>query len=203
VPAAEAPAPSAPAAPATQPAAPAAAAPDAVPSASATSAAVAPPAEPVVSERPVERAVPLQRAPEAASAMLQMALDRHVSRARISLRPAELGGIEVQLKSTAAGVSARIVADSPEAARLLAAAGEELRRSLESRDVTLVSLEIAVTGEDALHRDAPRNGLANELGDTSTSAREGDAEGDADPAAPDTVHSVVELPGGLLVDVLA
>jgi flagellar hook-length control protein FliK len=94
------------------------------------------------------RTVPLQRAPQAAAALLQVAADRGISRARINLRPADLGGVEVQLSSTPAGVTARLVADSPDAARMLAQAGDELRRALESRDVTLLSLEVATSNQD-------------------------------------------------------
>src|SRR5919107_520371 len=86
--------------------------------------------------------------PQAVATLLHVAADRGITRARLALRPAELGGVEVQLSSTAAGITARLVADSPEAARMLAHAGEELRRSLEARDVTLISLEVATSGEE-------------------------------------------------------
>jgi hypothetical protein len=135
-----------------------------------------------------------------------VAADRGITRARLALRPAELGGVEVQLSSSAAGITARLVADSPEAARMLAQAGEELRRSLQERDVTLISLEVSTSAED--RRDAAPGGRPGEDGDDpASSARTRDGDGDGEPVDPETasdpVHSVLELPGGLLVDVLA
>ena len=95
-----------------------------------------------------ERAVPLHRAPAAVATLLHVAVDRGISRARLALKPVELGGIEIRLQATAGGIAAQVVADSPEAARLLAQAGEDLRRALEARDVTLISLEVSTSGED-------------------------------------------------------
>jgi flagellar hook-length control protein FliK len=161
----------------------------------------APAPAPPASIAPVEHAAPLHRAPEAAGALLALAVDRGISRARIALKPAELGGVEIQLSSTAAGVTARLVADSPEAARMLAQAGEELRRSLESRDVTLLSLQVTTTSGDERHEATFAGRPGQESGDRATD-RDRDGDRTAEPT-PDTVHSVLELPGGLLVDVLA
>jgi flagellar hook-length control protein FliK len=148
---------------------------------------------------PAERAAPMHRLPEAASALLQLAVDRGITRARIALKPVELGGVEIQLSSTAAGINARLVADSPEAARMLAQAGEELRRSLEARDVTLLSLHVSTTSGDERHEAAFAGRAGQEPRDRASAGAD-----TADPdSAPDTVHSVLELPGGLLVDVLA
>jgi flagellar hook-length control protein FliK len=112
--------------------------------------------------------------------------------------------VEVQLSSTAAGITARLIADSPEAARMLAHAGEDLRRSLEDRNVTLISLEVATSGEE--RREAAPGGRRGEHADERAASGR-DTDGDAAPgdaeAASDPVHSVLELPGGLLVDVLA
>ena len=49
------------------------------------------------------------------------------------------------IQATAAGVAAQVVADSPEAAKLLAQASDDLRRSLEARDVNLISLEVSTS----------------------------------------------------------
>ena len=116
--------------------------------------------------------------------------------------PAELGGIEIRLQSTAAGITAQVVADSPEAARLLAQAGDDLRRALEARDVNLVSLEVSTSSDQ--QRESARGEWsdgddADRFGSSARST--GDADGDAEPTP--TTHSVIELPGGLLVDVLA
>jgi flagellar hook-length control protein FliK len=150
---------------------------------------------------PTHRAASLHRLPETMANLLHVSADRGITRARIALRPAELGGIEVQLAQTAAGITARLVADSPEAARMLAQAGEDLRRSLESRDVTLVSLEVTTSGEDrreaaAGHGAGPDSGQSREgRGDTG---RDSELAASAEP-----VPAAIELPDGLLVDVLA
>jgi flagellar hook-length control protein FliK len=133
--------------------------------------------------------------------LLHVAHERGITHAKISLRPDDLGGIEVRLQSTAAGVSAHLVADSPEAARLLAQAGDDLRRSLEARDVNLISLEVSTSGDQ--QRQGERPGETSDPNAPAGPGRAGgEAEGDDVAPAPTPV-SVLELPGGLLVDVLA
>jgi hypothetical protein len=144
--------------------------------------------------------VPLPRAPQAVATLLQVASDRGISRARINLRPADLGGIEVQLSSTPAGVTARLVADSPDAARMLAQSGDELRRALASQDVNLLSLEVATSNPGGHEAHADRG--------TPHPSRPGGpaplrATAEAAPSPEPSPATVVELPGGLLVDVLA
>jgi flagellar hook-length control protein FliK len=211
-PVAEAPvAPEAPAAPETPAAAPARAAATPEPAPAAAPAPQAPAAEPV-GPAPVstpaaglaapERSVPLHRAPAAVGTLLHVAVERGISRAKMALRPAELGGIEIRLQATAAGVAAQVVADSPEAARLLAQAGDDLRRALEARDVTLISLEVSTSG-DQQHQSARGEWTdGDDAGLSSSPNRTArDADGDAEPVP--TTQTVIELPGGLLVDVLA
>ena len=182
------------AADAPAPAAPASVNPAAAPAATAPAAAPTAP----------HRAVPLHRAPAAVATLLSVAHDRGITHAKMALRPAELGGIEIRLQSTAAGVSAQVVADSPEAARMLAQHGDELRRALEARDVTLLSLEVSTTAEQQQKQQSARGEWTDgdDAGSATSSDRStGDAEGDAEPTSP--IHSTIELPGGLLVDVLA
>jgi flagellar hook-length control protein FliK len=148
--------------------------------------------------------VPLHRAPAAVATLLHVAAERGITHAKMALKPVELGGIEIRLQSTAAGVAAQVGADSPEAARLLAQAGDDLRRALEARDVNLVSLEVSTSSDQ--QRESARgewsDGDGSDAGRYGSSGRSsGDAEGDAAPTP--TTHSVIELPGGLLVDVLA
>jgi Flagellar hook-length control protein FliK len=168
----------------------------------AAPAAVAPqPAAPASGAAAPERTVPLYRAPAAVATLLHVAPERGITHARMALRPAELGGIEIRLQATAAGISAQVVADSPEAARLLAQAGDDLRRALEAREVTLLSLEVSTSSEER-NRESARGELSDRDGDGSrTGARH--AEGEADTAVAPTTATVIELPGGLLVDVLA
>jgi hypothetical protein len=92
------------------------------------------------------------------------------------------------------------VADSPEAAKLLAQAGDDLRRALEARAVTLVSLEVSTANEQ--RRDDPRGGwTGDEHADHPAPA--GAAADADDPEPAPTIRTAIELPGGLLVDVLA
>ena len=134
--------------------------------------------------------------------LLHVAVDRGISHAKLALRPVELGGIEIRLQATAGGIAAQVVADSPEAARLLAQAGDDLRRALEARDVNLISLEVSTSG-DQQQRNARGEWTDGDDAVFGRSGRpgSGDAEGDAEPAP--TTQTVIELPGGLLVDVLA
>ena len=117
----------------------------------------------------------------------------------MALRPVELGGIEIRLQATAGGIAAQVVADSPEAARVLAQAGDDLRRALEARDVTLISLEVSTSG------DQRRGEQPDQTSDPEAPAGARAATGDAEEADADLAVSptVLELPGGLLVDVLA
>jgi hypothetical protein len=135
--------------------------------------------------------------------MLQVAVERGLSHAKLNLRPAELGGIEIRLQTSAAGVTAQVVADSPEAARLLHKAADDLRRSLERHDVTLLSLDVSTAGDD--RPDGSAGASADLAGDRS---RHFAAHGLTPPAAAEadestTVVATVQLPDGLHVDVLA
>jgi flagellar hook-length control protein FliK len=214
-PAAQEPAASAPAtAPAAEPAAAAptvASAPVAADQATTASApATAPTAEPIAPTPPAtqvpagdiaQRTTPLHRAPAAVATLLQVAVDRGITHAKMTLRPAELGGIEIRLQATAAGIAAQVIADSPEAARLLVQAGDDLRRALEARNVTLISLDVSTTADQ--QRDSARGEWrdGDDAGRFGSRGSSGDAESDAEPAP--ISHSVIELPGGLLVDVFA
>ena len=59
----------------------------------------------------------------------------------------------MRLQTTPQGVSAQLVADSPEAARMLSQASDDLRRSLEARDVNLLSLDVSTSATSS--REAP------------------------------------------------
>ena len=55
---------------------------------------------------------------------------------------------------TAEGIHALLVADSPEAARMLASAGDDLRRQLEDKNVNLLSLDVSTSSEQAATQPA-------------------------------------------------
>ena len=170
--------------------------------------AAAPPAPAAPLAQP-QHAVPLHQAPRAVAQVLHLAVEREragearVSHARLNLRPVELGGIEIRLQSSAAGVTAQVVADSPEAARLLQQAADDLRRSLERQDVTLLSLDVSTAGDDRAggSAGAGRDGLRRPRRAPDRPARRRPRRrGEADEPA---VAETVTLPGGLHVDVLA
>jgi flagellar hook-length control protein FliK len=142
--------------------------------------------------------VPLGQAVETVRLTVSAAARSGVTRARIALRPEELGGVEVHLRHTAEGLSARVVAEVPEAAHLLAQAAGELRRTLEQQGVNIVRIDVGVAGDEAAgagagdreQRDARRNGGGSAAGDAP----------ETDLPIPDRT---IELPNGALVDVLA
>jgi flagellar hook-length control protein FliK len=161
-------------------------------SAPQTSSAPAPPAVPVPL---AQTAAPLHQAPRAVAQVLELALERGIAQAKLNLRPAELGGIEIRLQTSAAGVTAQVIADSPEAARLLHQAADDLRRSLERHDVTLLSLDVSTTGDGRPDASADPARERERL----RSAHGLDRKADEPPAVLETV----QLPDGLHVDVLA
>jgi flagellar hook-length control protein FliK len=152
----------------------------------------------------LQRAVPLYRAPESAAHMIQLAAERGVTHARLNLKPVELGGIEVRLKTTPEGITAQLVADSPEAAKLLSQAADDLRRGLAERDVNLLSLDVT-TQQDYQQQQAGSK-QADIFGDQLPGQQirrvglHGDAGLTESPVAADTT---LVLPNGVHVDVLA
>jgi hypothetical protein len=180
-----------------RPDAPAAAAPVAPSATSATPPVAQAPAPPAR-----HAAAPLHQAPRAVAELLHLAVDRGITHAKLNLRPADLGGIEIRLQTSSAGVTAQVVADSPEAAKLLQQAADDLRRSLERSNVTLLSLDIGTAGQDRF--DGSAGASADFAGEQ---ARHHGAHASVPAAAPaeeqPAVGATVHLPSGLLVDVLA
>jgi flagellar hook-length control protein FliK len=172
-----------------------------------TSSPIAPAAAPGMPSTPsVQRAVPLSRAIATTGVMVHMMADKGVNHARLNLKPAELGGIEVRLRSTGDGVHALLVADSPEAARMLASAGDDLKRQLEDKNVNLLSLDVSTSDQrqehaasfsaDGFGDDRYRPGRSNMNGSSANeSALLMETPADAD--------TVLVLPDGVHVDVLA
>jgi flagellar hook-length control protein FliK len=145
-------------------------------------------------ETPQVRELPLPRAPHAVGQLIHLAQVKGVSHARLNLRPAELGGIEIRLTTDASGLTAKVVADSPEAAALLQSAADDLRRQLERNGVTVASLDISTGTTSAGSGDA-RPG-----GEGGHATRHDGAPADDEPAP---AEQTLTLPDGVLVDVLA
>ena len=172
-----------------------------------TTSPIAPAAAPAMPSTPtVERAVPLSRALHTTGVMVRMMADKGVNHARLNLKPAELGGIEVRLRSTGDGVHALLVADSPEAARMLAGAGDDLRRQLEDKNVNLLSLDVSTSDK---REDQPAGFNADGFGaddyrpGRSNMSRSSGNESALLMEAPASADTVLVLPDGVHVDVLA
>jgi flagellar hook-length control protein FliK len=145
------------------------------------------------------------RVVENTAALLHLAAERGVTHARLNLKPVELGGIEVRLQSTAEGVTAQLVADSPEAARMLSQAGDDLRKQLADQNVNLLSLDVSTSG-DQQQQGAAQFGADAGAGNGfrgSSSRLRPVGLADHDAAAPAPAESTLLLPTGVLVDVLA
>jgi flagellar hook-length control protein FliK len=128
-----------------------------------------------------------------------------MTQARIQLAPANLGGIQIHLQSTDAGLVARVVADHPEAAQALARGGEELRRQLEQNGTHLLRLDISTAGgqDGAGSRGALADGFADGSGSRSDRALAADGDDGDAAAGTTTTTSTLGLAGTALVDVLA
>jgi flagellar hook-length control protein FliK len=152
------------------------------------------------------RPVLLGHAVETVRLALRAGNERGVTHARISLSPAELGGIEIHLRHTADGLVARVIADSAGAAQVLQQSAADLRRDLEQQGLNLLRLDIGASGEQA-GQTAAQRGFDGALdGDARRSARAGASDDElivvatgTAPAAGSTLH----LRNGALVDVLA
>jgi len=121
------------------------------------------------------------------------------SQARISLSPAELGGVRIELSQTSDGLTARVIADHPAAAQVLAQSAGELRTTLATLGVTLARLDIGTSAEQAgsgAGNSASGGGQGEPGSDQST-------DGDLAATAPGANETTVALANGVLIDVLA
>lgn len=135
-------------------------------------------------------------------ATIRLGAERGFQRARLTLKPAELGAVDVVLKASEGGVSATVLAHTHEAARLLEASGEELRRRLDLQGVQLQGLTVSVAG------DASAGAGHQARGDAQPTAAPGGAPAGTaagtEPTDPiPTPTRQIELGGGVLLDVLA
>jgi flagellar hook-length control protein FliK len=172
-------------------------------SATPVTAPAAPTAPQPFGREPQLRGVHLSNAAEAVENAIRIGTTRGITHARMSLNPAELGGIEIRLQQTAQGLSASVVASGAEAAQVLQQAGQDLRRQLEAQGIELVRLDISYSGEQ---REGARSAQAGQGdGDRRSPAGEGSAATDGGELTPTDEIGVttLELPGGVLVDVLA
>jgi flagellar hook-length control protein FliK len=192
-----------------------AAAPEAVANGTARTAAPveAPVAQPAnVEQAPAQAAradapehrpgVRLAQAVETVQGILRVAQSRGISHARLALNPAELGGVDVHLRSTAQGLVATVSADSVEAAQLLHQAGAELRRTLEGQGLNVARLDIGLASGEQRREARAFTGGAGEGGDRRPNGERGSVDG-TEEVAVDTSETTLRLPNGVLVDVIA
>jgi hypothetical protein len=103
------------------------------------------------------------------------------------------------LRSGTSGLAATVVAETPEAARLLQDAGVELRRRLEQHGVDLVRLEVSVAG-----RDAGGAGRGDAPAPDRTTPTGGGRPEDFESAGEQPGETrTIALAGGVLIDVIA
>jgi flagellar hook-length control protein FliK len=90
--------------------------------------------------------VPLAHAPEAVHDLIALARSRDATHARLVLHPADLGGVEVRLRHDGQGLHASVHVEHPEALAALDRGLGDLRRALESRGVTVATLDLSLAG---------------------------------------------------------
>jgi flagellar hook-length control protein FliK len=92
--------------------------------------------------------------------LVRIATNRGAARATLQLHPVELGAVNVDLRTTRAGLVATIAASDQAGLDALQHAGAELRRSLEDRGVTLhrIDLQLSDGGQDGRWAREAQNG---------------------------------------------
>jgi flagellar hook-length control protein FliK len=108
-----------------------------------------------VKERPATHAAPEARPVlrgERIEALVRVATRHGAAEARMELHPQELGSVVVKLRVTPDGLSATFTASNPDAIPQLQQAGEDLRRTLEAKGLTLATLDVRAQGGEAGER---------------------------------------------------
>ncbi|MFN8224917.1 MAG: flagellar hook-length control protein FliK [Gaiellales bacterium] len=99
-------------------------------------------------EAPLRARARLGELADVANTVIRVAARDGKTTARITLRPVELGEVEIRLRYHAGGVTADVVAESRQAAQLLSNASGELRRSLESQGLTVHWLDVRAGSDE-------------------------------------------------------
>jgi hypothetical protein len=129
---------------------------------------------------------------ERIEALVRLATRNGAAEARMELHPQELGSVVVKLRMTSDGLQASFTASNPEALSQLQQAGDDLRRSLEAKGVTLATLDVRAEADQAGERRGERRGWGNSR--TDRRAEELDDE---------ALTATTSIPAGELVDVHA
>ncbi len=140
---------------------------------------------------------------EKVHALVQLAQSGGTATARLELHPLDLGRVDVLLRAGADGVIATVAAQERTTLEALQQAGQDLRRSLEDRGVTVARLDLQL----GAHADERREPGAAGDGAPQRTARPG-AAASADGTTTDsdtvpTTTTIAGMPAGSLVDVHA
>jgi flagellar hook-length control protein FliK len=111
-------------------------------------------------------AAPTQQQIESLRASVELATREGTSQARISLEPEELGAVHIRLTQTAAGLVARVSAESAAGAQAIAAGQNDLRGLLGSLGVSLLHLDVGTSASNG--RDAQWGAWAQPRRETTT-----------------------------------
>ena len=153
---------------------------------SATAAAAAP-----------SQGVPLQDMIDSIRGTIELSVRQGSTRARIALSPAELGDIRIHLAQTSDGLTARVTAGTAAAAQALAQGRPELQQALSSLGLSLLSLDIGLSGQGAAgHGSMQGDSRGRSAGSTGS-------EDDSAEAISESEQGPEGPAKGELVDVLA
>jgi flagellar hook-length control protein FliK len=128
---------------------------------------------------------------ERIEALVRLATRHGAAEARMELHPQELGSVVVRLRVTSDGLQATFTASNPEAVTQLQQAGEDLRRSLEAKGLTLATLDVRAQGDERREHGRGRHHGPDRRRDPVI-------EDDAT-----TLTTTATVPAGVLVDVHA
>ncbi len=179
------------------PAAASSAAPSATEPQEPLSSAPASPSSPTAAAAAPSQGVPLQDMIDSIRGTIELSVRRGTSQARIALAPAELGDIRIHLSQTSQGLMARVTAGTVAAAQALAQGRPELQRALSSLGLSLLSLDIGLSGQGAAGQGSMQSGSRGTSGGSQAS-EDGGAE-----AISETEQGPEGPAKGELVDVLA
>jgi flagellar hook-length control protein FliK len=147
---------------------------------------------------PTRYGVSLQHTVDAVRSTIELGARQGATQARIELSPGSLGTIRIQLHRTDDGVTAHVVTDSAATADTLSQGSDDLRRSLQSAGVNLLSLDIEARADSNPQAEA----RAEDSAPRSTSGSgQIDAVGEVDSAESEPTRTALSRQG--LVNVLA
>ena len=103
--------------------------------------------------------------------MIQTSARTGISRARIDLRPPELGHVEIRLRYGTDGVRATVTASSPAAVQALGSTTGDLKRALEAQGLTVLGLDVGHAGPEDHRRPTATRTCRDPRGSRAASHR--------------------------------